>query len=222
VVEADETPYIRPGGYPEHYRDQRFAAGSGRRTHSRETRAICHLLDLAAELGPKAAGPWLDAPSGAGRMSTLLPGPVVQVDRDLAMLTASAGAGPRVCASVQRLPFRDRAFAGVLCMRLLHHIPTAEERRRILAELRRVSRGPVLLSFFHSVSLQHARRCLARRLYKARSGRSAVRWQDFAEDLRVAGLEVVATRPLARFISEQWLVLARPVRAGRDDTGCSG
>jgi hypothetical protein len=30
------------------------------------------------------------------------------------------------------------------------------------------------------------------------------------EDLAAAGLEVVATRPLLRFISEQWLVLARP------------
>jgi len=126
------------------------------------------------------------------------------------MLQACDGDVPRVCASVHQLPFADQTFAGTLCMRLLHHIPESEERRRILAELRRVSKGPVIVSFFHSVCLQNARRQLARRLGKTRSGRCAVRYSTIKGDLAAAGLEVVAARPLLRFVSEQWLLLAQP------------
>lgn len=201
-----ETPYTREDGYAERYRDRRFATGSGRRTDRLEVHAIQALLTLT---NTGLDGPWLDAPSGAGRLSGLLPGTVVRSDRSLAMLRACRGEVARVCGSAHQLPFADQSFAGALCMRLLHHIPGSEERRRILAELRRVSRGPVILSFFHSISLQHARRQLARRLGKTRSGRCAIRLSVLRADLAAAGLEVIATRPLQRFVSEQWLVLAR-------------
>lgn len=206
-MEHAETPYDREDGYAERYRDRRWAEGSGQRTHGLEMRAIQQLLGLAQA---DSNGPWLDAPSGAGRLSAVLPGEVVRSDRELSMLQACAADIPRVCASVHQLPFADRAFAGALCMRLLHHIPESAERRRILAELRRVSRGPVILSFFHSVCLQHARRRLARRLGKTRSGRCAIRYSVLRGDLAAAGLQVVAVRPLLRFVSEQWLVLAQP------------
>jgi SAM-dependent methyltransferase len=159
--------------------------------------------------GPK--GLWLDVPCGAGRLTPLLPQPVVQVDRDLAMVRACpGGAGLRICASAHRLPFADGLFAGVLCMRLLHHIPDATERRAILGELSRVSRGPVILSFFHALSLQHLRRQVRRGLGRRASGRSAVTWRSFRRDLDAANLHVVRRRPLRRFFSEQWLVLAVP------------
>ena len=94
-------------------------------------------------------------------------------------------------------------------MRLLHHIPTSEERRRILSELRRVTRGPVIFSFFHAVCVQNLRRQIGRSLGRRHTGRTAVRWRILREELRSVGFEVVATRPLARFVSEQWIVLAR-------------
>lgn len=204
-----ETPYTREPGYAERYRDRRFTHGSGRRTDRLEVRAIQSLLAKAKQ-SIDLQGHWLDAPSGAGRLSELLPGTPIRSDRNLTMLQACDRGMPRICASVHQLPFTDQVFAGVLCMRLLHHIPQSSERRRILSEFRRVSRGPVILSFFHSISLQHARRKIARQLGKTRSGRCAIRFSVLREDLAAAGLEVVATRPLLRFISEQWLVLARP------------
>ena len=204
-----ETPYAREPGYAERYRDRRFTHGSGRRTDRLEVQAIQRLLALASKT-TDLQGDWLDAPSGAGRLSELLPGTPIRSDRNLAMLQACDSRMPKVCASLHQLPFTDQAFAGVLCMRLLHHIPQSSERRRILSELRRVSRGPVILSFFHSISLQHARRKIARQLGKTRSGRCAIRFSVLREDLAAAGLEVLATRPLLRFVSEQWLVLAKP------------
>lgn len=212
-----ERAFERPPGWELEYRDRRFHSGSGPGTDRRERRALRALL---ARAGARP-GTWLDVPSGAGRMSELLPGPVVAVDHSLEILRAiQAPRGPRLRASAFELPFADASFAGVLCHRLLHHVPLASDRVRILAELRRVSEGPVIASFFHAVSLQNARRALARRLRgKRRSSRGGITLRAFLRDLAAAGLELVAARPLLPFVSEQWLVLARPRRAARAGVG---
>ncbi|MFO1052833.1 MAG: class I SAM-dependent methyltransferase [Planctomycetota bacterium] len=202
-----ERAFERAPGWAVDYRDRRFRSGSGAATDRRERRALRSLL---ARCEP-AEGPWLDVPCGAGRMSGLLPGPVTQVDYAREMLGAIEGAdGPRIRASAFELPFADDAFSGVLCHRLLHHVPGRAERVAILGELARVSRGAVIVSFFHAASLQNLRRGLARRLLrKRRSSRGGVSWRTFQRDLGEAGLKVVAVRALLPFVSEQWLVLAR-------------
>jgi hypothetical protein len=200
-----ETPYQREPGYAERYRDRRFATGSGEATDRRERAVLRQLLALA---GP-TSGPWLDAPCGAGRLSDELPGPVWQADRDPAMVAACHARRPRVAASVHHLPFADGCFGGVLCHRLLQHIPTAVERLDILRELRRVARGPLLVSFFDAHSLIHLRRRLRRRFGKPRSGRSAVSRAAFRAELIAAGWQPVAMVALRRFWSEQTLVLCR-------------
>ncbi|MCU0863171.1 MAG: methyltransferase domain-containing protein [Planctomycetes bacterium] len=202
-----ETPYRREPGYAERYRDHRFRSGSGSNTDRREREVLRALLGRC-EAG---SGLWLDAPSGAGRMSDELPAAVVQVDRDAAMLIAAGPERPRVCASVHALPFADGTFAGVLCHRLLQHIPGADERATVLRELARVSRGPVVLSFFDRCSLQHLRRTVRRWFGKTRSGRSAVGRSRFLGELRAAGLEPIAVQALRlRFVGEQTLVVCRP------------
>ncbi|MCA8952699.1 MAG: class I SAM-dependent methyltransferase [Planctomycetes bacterium] len=198
-----ENRYEREAGYALRYRDTRFLTGTGRRTDRRE-RAVLRRLLARASWQP---GPWLDAPCGAGRMSAELPGPVVQLDRDPAMVRAAPGARPRVCASAQQLPFATDAFAGALCHRLLQHIPTAVERIDILRELARVTRGPIVVSFFDAASLQHLRRGLRNRLGRRRSGRSAVSRAMFARELEAAGLRLLALGSLCRYVSEQTLAL---------------
>ena len=212
-MDCPETPYLREAGYAERYRDQRFGTGTGVGTHRREVRALQALL-AALPADADTTAPWLDVPAGAGRLTGLLPASAsaVQADRNLSMLKAAGPGHRRICASAQLLPFADRSFAGVLCMRLLHHVPGAEERIRILRELGRVSRGPVVLSFFHAVSLQHLRRGLGRRRWGRRpSRRVAIRLGMLVDELHAAGLAVVKTQPLRRFVSEQWLLLLRRV-----------
>lgn len=204
-----ETPYTREPGYATRYRDRRFRSGSGEHTDRRERAALRELLALAAA----PAGPWLDAPAGAGRLSDELPGPAVQLDRDPDMLRAAGRARARVCASVHALPFADGAFAGVLCHRLLQHIPTPAERIDILRELGRVCRGAIVVSFFDACSLQHLRRLARRWTGKKRSGRGAVRRGAFLAECRAAGLQPVAVRSLRRFVAEQSLVLCRVAAA---------
>jgi SAM-dependent methyltransferase len=200
-----ETAYRREPGYAERYRDRRFHSGSGEATDRAERAVLRALLAIA---GTKA-GRWLDAPSGAGRMTDELPGPAVQVDRDAAMLVAAGPARSRACASVHALPFADSTFDGVLCHRLLQHIPTPVERITILRELARVSRGPIVVSFFDACSLQHLRRQVRRLFGKRRSGRGAVTRRCFLLECRAAGLEPVAVHALRRFVAEQTLVLLR-------------
>ncbi|MFM1871552.1 MAG: hypothetical protein RL398_974 [Planctomycetota bacterium] len=200
-----ETPYLREPGYAERYRDRRFHSGSGAQTDRRERQVLRRLLALA----DAPPGPWLDAPSGAGRMTDELPGDAVQADRDPAMVAACPGNRARVSASVHALPFADGVFAGVLCHRLLQHIPTSVERIDILRELRRVSHGVLIASFFDANSLPHWRRRLRRALGKNRSGRSAVARSRFRAELQAAGWRLVAMHSLRRFWSEQTLVLCR-------------
>ena len=203
--DAIDNEYARASGYAERYRSERFAVGHGPRTDARERRALAALL--AHPLVER--GLWLDLPSGAGRLSGLLPGDVVRVDRDAAMLRECTG--PRVCASGMRLPFRDRAFAGGLCMRLVQHLAEPAQREALFAELARVCRAAVVISFFDRLSLQHARRALARGLGKP-SGRTALARGRIRTELERAGLQVVAIRALSRFVSEQTLLLAAPRR----------
>ncbi len=200
-----ENRYVRHEGYAAHYRDQRFATGSGPRTHRREVAAIKQLLRHPM----LTTGAWLDVPSGAGRVSGLLPQPVFQVDRDKAMLAACAhGVTSRqVCASALHLPFADASFAGVLCLRLMQHLDTAQ-RQHAIREFARVTRGVVLFSYFEARSVQSWRRTIRRAFGKTRSGRTAVAWPALRGELAAAGLRVLARRPLLRFLSEQTLVLA--------------
>jgi len=203
---VQESRYEREPGYAKRYRDQRFQTGTGNRTDARERRALHALLQKAKV----PDGLWLDAPCGAGRLSDDLPGQTVLADRDPNMVVAAEGQPLRTCASVHALPFRDDVFAGVLCMRLLQHIATPVERITILRELARVSRGPIVVSFFDACSLQHMRRRLRPLLGKRRSGRFAVSRRGFEHELAEAGLELHGMHALSRFVGEQTLVLCSP------------
>jgi len=198
-----ETPYEREPGYALRYRDERFRSASGPGTDRRERRALRQLLAG----GSWPAGPWLDAPCGAGRLSGELPGPAVQVDRDPAMVAACAPGHRRACASVHALPFADGTFAGALCHRLLQHVPGTAERVAILRELARVTRGPLVVSFFDALCLQHLRRRLRTALGRPPSQRSAVGRGQFLRELAAAGLRPLRVRALRRFVAEQTLVL---------------
>lgn len=202
------TPYRREPGYAERYRDQRFVTGHGRRTDDRERRAVRSLLRTAGA-GP---GPWLDVPSGAGRMSDELPGPVVQVDRDPQMLAAIVAGRPRACGCATALPFADKSFRGALCCRLLQHLPSPAERTAVLAELRRVCRDCVVVSFFDAHSLLHLRRVVRRALGKNRSGRGAIGRAQFVREAAAAGLRTVRMVSLGRFVAEQTFALLQPLR----------
>ena len=68
---------------------------------------------------------------------------VVAVEPSAVMVRQRApGSAPAVRATADRLPFRSASFDAALAILTVHHWP---DRRRGLAELRRVARGPVVL-----------------------------------------------------------------------------
>lgn len=101
----------------------------------------------------------LDCPCGAGRLVPVLlerAGRVVGADLSPAMVAearsalaplVAAGAVDLRVASADALPFPDRAFDTAVCHRLLHHVSERRDRVRILAELGRVARRGVVVSF---------------------------------------------------------------------------
>jgi ubiquinone/menaquinone biosynthesis C-methylase UbiE len=67
-------------------------------------------------------------------------------------------------ASAFKIPLRDDSVDAAVCIRLSHHLPTSKQREDLLAELLRVARRYVVMTFFdyHSIKnilrrLRHSR-----------------------------------------------------------------
>jgi SAM-dependent methyltransferase len=130
----------------------------------------------------------LDLPSGNGRVSEPL-----AASTDL-LIEADMGRGQVVLgrqlaewttpttwmtASAFQIPLRDGAVEGVVCNRLIHHLPSVEERERLLRELLRVSRRFVVMTFFDYYSLKNLTR-LAKSIFGGKRHRVAVSAGDIA------------------------------------------
>lgn len=109
----------------------------------------------------------LDLACGTGRFWPVIDNrasSIVAVDNSEAMLReafAHAQPNPRrraVCGSAFQLPFRDRSFDVVVCMRFLHHLAHSEDRVRALTDIRRVARHGAVVSLWTDGSRQARRR----------------------------------------------------------------
>jgi SAM-dependent methyltransferase len=115
---------------------------------------------------------------------------------------AATGYASLVLGDAFALPFADGAFAGAACVRLLHHLDV-DDRRCVLLELRRVTRGPFVVTYYDAATFQAWK---ARRKRAAKGSRRPVARAEFAADLASAGLAPLAfSRPLP-FIAEQTFV----------------
>ncbi|HET6151777.1 MAG TPA: class I SAM-dependent methyltransferase [Marmoricola sp.] len=94
------------------------------------------LGDLVLELGPGrgASTAWLKGTTGSLTSLELDP----ELAAGLEARFASDGQVAIVNGSATAVPFDDRAFSGVVCTTMLHHVPTAAEQDRLFAEARRV------------------------------------------------------------------------------------
>lgn len=179
------------------YAAKRFPAARERR----ERRAFDALVPLLA------AGPQLDAPCGAGRLGASLAakGPVTGLDGSAPMLAEARNGkayADLVLGDAFAMPFGDGAFAGAACVRLLHHLRT-DDRRRVLAELRRVCRGTFIVSFYDSATFQAWK---AKKQRATKGSRKPVPRAEFLADLAATGLVALDfSRPLP-FIAEQTFV----------------
>jgi SAM-dependent methyltransferase len=190
------------------YDARRFRSRRGRMVDQREQALIRRAL---AEAG-RPLDRLLDVPAGTGRLAPLLNAhaqSVLGADRSREMLRQGAKYdGKVVQADATRLPFGDHTFDAVISLRLMGHLPP-NERREVLAEMRRVSRRFLIVAFYDSTAWTRLRR---------RLGSRARRGTWYAEpiartrrELDGLGLRVRRALPLARFWSETWVLLLERV-----------
>jgi SAM-dependent methyltransferase len=113
----------------------------------------------------------LDLPCGGGRLSPqIAPFTDLIVEADIAegqvlygKRNVSLGT-PQIwmTASAFHIPFRDESFDGTVCCRLCHHLPTEDERVRLMKELLRVTKRFVIMTFFDYKSLKNTLRRIRR------------------------------------------------------------
>ncbi len=131
---------------------------SKRLTTWREKRMLSRLLATQGRCQSM-----LDLPCGNGRVSSIFAAVSdLLIEADIGIGQVMLGrqmadwTTPTVwmTASAFEIPLRDNAVDGAVCVRLMHHLPSAAEQERLVAELLRVSRRFVLLTFFDSRSLK--------------------------------------------------------------------
>lgn len=159
--------------------------------------------------GQPRSGTLLDLPSGGGRLSDQLARHadlLVEADIGLGQLLYNKehyeGPPKRVwmTASAFHIPFQDESLDGVVCCRLCHHLPTAEERERLVAELLRVSRRFVIMTFFDHHSVKNYLRRL-RRPFDGKPPKMTMTVDRVRELASEHGAELVGQPPLSRLFS---------------------
>jgi SAM-dependent methyltransferase len=178
-------------------------------TDSHRDRCEKKALERALEAIPGGASV-LDLPCGTGRLTGILLDRgyrVTGADSSPAMVARAQGlwaeAAPQVRFDVQdalKTTYQDGAFDGVVCNRLFHHFLEPSVRRATLAELKRITKGAIVASFFNLNSLG----AWSRRIRYALQGREitdriAILPATFRADCEAAGLtlkQVILTRPL--------------------------
>lgn len=134
------------------YRRRYETSLTKRLTTRRELQLLTRIL---ARLG--RSKDLLDVPCGNGRISATLAASTDRlIEADIGLGQVQLGRQLKdwqrpttwLNTSIFQLPFRDDALEGVVCNRLSHHLSSREAQERVLAELLRVSRRFVVLSFF--------------------------------------------------------------------------
>lgn len=164
-----------------------------------ETKAFLHLLGQQP-----GHGTVLDVACGTGRYLTQLDQAGYEptgADVSPDMLQVARRFAPKadrrnyVCADAAQLPFADRRFDGVTCMRLYHRIP-GEIRIEMLREVKRVGRGWAILFFGITSPWLKVRRGIR----AAGGGRPTNPYPmtvtDLRNELHSVGLEICEIRPI--------------------------
>ena len=176
----------------------------------REQRCI-----VAALQGVPHGSRVLDLPCGVGRLASILVANgflVTGADSSSHMIELAqqgwrthcrnspglAGKAQFEVQDIMGTSFEDQQFDAVISNRLFHHFIEPAVRQAALKELRRISAGPVIVSFFNSFSLESIRLGILRRFFhKFPRDRIPITVSRFAAEGQAAGLElekVIATR----------------------------
>lgn len=189
----------------EEYRDQRFTKNPSLvKLDQREKQCVKTLLKLLPQ-GSRL----LDVPCGAGRFHHLYRDGgyrfiAADISQEMVSLAQAQGlAEDYLVTDAEKLQLPDKSVDCVSCIRLFHHIDSADMRRNIFREFARVSKRWVLVSFYHSNCLKRFKKLIRG---KAVSGEH-VSYAALRADAASAGFRPVKTAAVARYVRPQWFAL---------------
>jgi len=108
--------------------------------------------------------------------------------------------------------FEDNTFDAIICNRLFHHHPEAASRQQVLTELKRISKGRIIVSFFSNFALSALRFHLSNTLKGITpDNRIPIWYKSFEQDNQRAGLRINGVYPVRRGISPQTCLKLIPV-----------
>jgi len=109
--------------------------------------------------------------------------------------------------------FENKQFDAVLCHRVFQYFSHPQERLSALNELRRISKGPVIISFLCNWSLD-AIWYYVRRFFNVTRKRKCkpISPTTFDKDIRNAGFQVKTWIAMRPFISKRWYAVLEPAR----------
>jgi SAM-dependent methyltransferase len=203
------------------HKAQQYASGLvGTATDRREKKCIAKALENVSR-GTSV----LDLPCGNGRLLPLLKKlgyKVTAADSSVHMVAmARHYMGPlgENCidetdefqvANILQTDFENDFFDAVVCNRLFHHFPKAEVRQQALKELRRICKGPIVVSFFCNLAYDALTFFLKNKIgHKQPNDRIPISCNTFAEDAQEAGLVVEKWIPMRPLISRQWYAVLK-------------
>lgn len=155
----------------------------------------------------------VDVPCGNGRLSAHVNRRrdvrLICLDYNMAMMHSMRATGRdellNRCgrADIMRLPLADASVDLLLTIRLLHHVSDDATRISMLREMARVSRGPILTTFWNAHCWRHIKKRLRGKpvkLYPISPGR-------FRKCCREAGLIVELLQPVRPWIDKHTLAV---------------
>lgn len=163
----------------------------------------------------------LDLPCGTGRLEMMLLErgyTVVAADYAHAMIEAAQAyhtdllnndpdKSARVVfqqEDILNTSFDDNTFDAIICNRLLHHYPEAALRQQVLAELKRISKDRIIVSFFSNFALSALKFHITNSLKGITpDDRIPIWYKTFEQDVQQAGLRISGTYSVRRGVSPQ-------------------
>ena len=152
----------------------------------------------------------LDAPCGVGRSTILLAsmsyettgvdlgiGAVKVAQRELKASNFSAMVE---VGNLEDLAYKDGSFDAILCFRVYHHFPNDEVRSRVVAELCRVAKDYVLISYFSPYSVTSLKRNLRSKLNIKHSIQHSTSLESVCKKFADNGFSLIRDIPQQRFL----------------------
>jgi 2-polyprenyl-3-methyl-5-hydroxy-6-metoxy-1,4-benzoquinol methylase len=196
---------------------------SGTGTDRREKKCLLKALKLAKI---PAGSSVLDCPCGPGRLFPILKKSgfrITGADISASMVDqARLYAGPtgincldekdKLClANLFDTGFEAGQFDAVICHRIFQYFSQPRERLLALTELRRISSGPLIVSFLCNWSIDALWHYIMRALRLIRSQKCRpISPLTFTEEMRSAGFKIKCWIAMRPFISKRWYAVLEP------------